>query len=144
MEFIQKHKLIILIVLLVIITGGLVYYFMRKKQVEEKVLKISAAIDSGVGALGLDVDSVLVNIKEDTSFIPLKSDLLSMNSDDEDVIVMAFKNKNKSQIKRMLSVYKNTYNEKFNDHLNDVFSHWYRPYETDSYQMILSAISSAS
>lgn len=142
-EFVKKYRLIILIVLIVIIIAGLVYYFNKKRIVKEKVVRVNFAIDSNIGLVGTDVDSVLLNVKQDDRYTPSNSDLLKMNDDDEDIIVTALKGKTKAQIKKMVSVFASKFGKKFNDHLNESFTHWYRPYEKDSYKMILTTIQNA-
>ncbi len=139
----MKTRTIIIIALIAITITITVLVIVRKKKVQEKILRISDAIEKGAGALGTDVNSVLLNTSKDSHFSTSASDMALMHSTDADTIIKAFSGKTKGQIKTMMDQFKAKYGVDFNDYLNDVFDPWYWTYDTAAYNKVLNTISAA-
>lgn len=145
-----KTAVIVLIVVVLLVAGVITYGILRSKSVKEKVKIISDAIDSRVGALGTDIDSVLANIKPDASYKAMDSDLTKLYSakgpvystDHPEYITQVLQGKTKAQIKSIISAFLNKYNKKLNDHLNDIFDNL-TGYDTAGYQAVLNLVRNA-
>jgi hypothetical protein len=144
-------KTFLLLIFVVLLTVGIITYaILRTRSVRKKMSMIEQAIDRGVGELGKDIDSVLVNIKTDTSYSPLKSDLEKLKAakssfywvDKPENITAVFSSKTKGQIKAIVIAFESQYGKKFNDHLNDIFSD-VTGYDSSGYQRVINQVQNA-
>lgn len=144
----KKIFLLFIVVLLVTITVT-VYAVLRTRSVRKKMAVISQAIDRGVGELGKDIDSVLINVTADSSYRPAQVDLEKLKDaksafwfDKPENITAVFKGKTKAQIKSIINAFESRYGIRFNDHLNDIFSD-VTGYDTAGYQGIITLVQNA-
>lgn len=145
-----KTAVIVLVVVILLIAGAVTYGVIRSGTVKKKIKIISDAIDSGIGALGTDVDSVLANVKIDSSYHISKADLQKLKDakgpsyapDHPEYILQVLAGKTKAQIKSILADFLSTYQIKLNDHLNNIFDDL-TGYDTNGYQKVLSMVINA-
>ncbi len=145
-----KTAIIILIVVILLVVGAITYGILRSKSVKAKTKIISDAIDSGMGVLGTDIDSVLANVKPDPIYKAKDTDLIKLfeakgpvySIDHPEYINQTLTGKSKAQIKVILSSFLSKYNKKLNDHLNEIFDN-VTGYDTAGYQTVLNLIRNA-
>jgi hypothetical protein len=145
-----KTAVIILVVVILLIAGAVTYGVIRSGTVKKKVKIISDAIDSGMGVLGTDLDSVLANVKTDTAYHISKSDLQKLKDakgpsyapDHPEYISQVLTGKTKAQIKSILADFLSTYQIKLNDHLNMIFDDL-TGYDSEGYQKVLNLVINA-
>lgn len=147
----DKKKVIFLgfVALVVIAIGIIIYVIARKKSIAAKTQIISDAINSGTGALGTDVDSLLVNVVA-ANYSLSDADLQHLKDadggwtglDHPEYINQVLSGKTKAQIKAIFAQFQAKYGIKFNDHLNKIFSDTFG-YDTKGYQNIMSIVKAA-
>lgn len=147
----ENKKYLIILIIIILFAGGVTFYAVRrKKKINGRVEELRKLVSSNVGLLGEDIDSVLVNVKEDTSYNPSKADLEKIKNaktawyqqDKPEDIMAVLKGKTKGQIKRIISRFASEYGIKLNDHLNEIFSD-VTGYDTVGYQKILTIVKNA-
>ncbi len=145
----NKLKFWTIIIISLLVIALIVYIIIRSKKVKERSRVISDAIDKGIGALGKDIDSILVNVSADPSYVVSQAviDKLSdakgsyIMPDHPEYIVEVFAGKTKSQIKSIINKFTSQYG-KFNDHLNSIFDDTFG-YDTEGYNKILGIVMNA-
>lgn len=141
-----------LIIIGVLLVSAIIYAVMRKKKIDGELEELYKAIDSDVGLLGEDIDSVLLNIKEDPNYKASKGELEKLKNaktsfytpDRPQDVEAVLKGKTKAQLKGLFRQFAVQYAIKFNDHLNSMFSDYGgTTYDTAGYQRILTIIKNA-
>jgi ABC-type Zn2+ transport system substrate-binding protein/surface adhesin len=148
---VDKKKIIFIgfVFVILLAIGITIYAIMRKRKVDKKVHIISAAIDQGVGELGTDIDSVLLNTVAANYALPA-SDLKKLKDakgswysiDHPEYINQVLAGKTKAQDKAIINQFQVKYGIKFNDHLNDIFSDT-TGYDTAGYNSVLNLVRNA-
>ncbi len=148
----KKDKIVfwVMVIVTVFIIAGIVYAIIRSGKVKEKTKIISDAIDSKVGALGTDIDSLLANVKADTTYRVLDTDLVKLYSakgpiyktDSPEYIGQVLTGKTKAQIKSIIGAFLGKYQIKFNDHLNNIFDDTFG-YDSKGYENVLNIVRNA-
>ena len=113
MKLSRKAVFWILVITILVIVSAIAYAILRSRSVRKKIAMIEQAIDRGVGELGKDIDSVLLNVKIDSSYNPSASDLDKLKSakgswywvDHPEYITQVFSGKTKGQIKAIVSAF---------------------------------------
>ncbi|GAL83420.1 hypothetical protein MYP_647 [Sporocytophaga myxococcoides] len=134
---------------IILIVGIIIYAITRKKKIAEEISTIRQTINSDVGLLGEDIDSVLVNVTPANYTLP-QADLEKLRNakgsylfpDHPEYINQVLAGKSKAQIKAICAQFQNAYGIKFNDHLNSIFSDLFG-YDTAGYQAVLNIVKSA-
>lgn len=136
MKLTKQHKIIIVIVVILLIAGGLTYYGHKNKQkLQEEMDEIFRIIRKGVGAMGIDIKTILDKVVPDNRNTKkladsakaiykafFWTDLLGYErrniDDDEETVRNTLKKMTKGEVKAMMPVFAKEYGISLDEFLN--------------------------
>lgn len=127
MKLTRQHKIIIVIVVILLIAAGISFYgYKNKQKLQEEMDEVYRIIKKGVGAMGIDLKTILDKVQPDTRNAKRLMDSVKAIykaffwedifgsvhrnvDDDEDAVRNTFKKMTKGEVKAMLPVFAKEY-----------------------------------
>jgi hypothetical protein len=122
MKALAQNWLVILLFVVILFIGAVIYGKINKAKKEEQIRRINEILDKGIGVDGIDIKSITLNTKADTSYNALSDVNILYKSngfliDDEEAIYNVFTGKTKAQIAQIYQTFLSTYKQDLDEFL---------------------------